>query len=450
MNIFTKIGNGLDAFKSAFASAEVPPYYARLDDGTHSYNFETTRFGLLGMLGFGSEYNRAVDNLKYYYKHTLFLQDCINLYADFASQVKIMEVDEKGNEREDSEYVKFLSQPNAFQNGTDFIKEMVVNNLTAGAVFQYGNFFKNGNLRISPQLFNLEFNNLSFPKVKNRYVLDRKAISELEIKEHLADSKTRTLKMFELAYFYDTIPNNGYGKDRYDADGFFKPMSRIFSILSSIDTVMNSQSSMAYTSGNNVNKVLSRETTGTNGIAPLASDQKNDIEIKVNGRGEYGARAEKVGDTIATNESLKLLDLTRDNRKMQLIEQQENAKENIRNCFLVPKDFFGDSTYENKQMSEARFILGQVKTITDNWLKELTAKTPLYFQARGTKLIGSYDHLPSIAETKKMLENKGFIDRANAMNAVITTYQNMKAIEENITWEDFLVRHQFNDFLKVS
>lgn len=449
MNIFTKFGIGVDAFKSAFSSAEVPPLYTRLEDGTHSYNYETTRFGLMGLLGFGSEFNRAVDNLKYYYKHTLFLQDCINLYADFASQVRLIEVDSDGNEIEDSEYLKLLQQPNAFQNKTDFIKEMVVNNLTYGAVFQYGNFFKNGNLRMSPQLFNLDFNNLSFPKVKNRYALSRKDISELEIKEHLADSKVRELKMYELAYFYDTIPNNGYGKDKYDAEGFFKPMSRLFSILSSIDTLTNSQSSMAYTSGNNVNKIISKKPLTSGAVAPLSGDQKDDIERKINGRGKYGARAGKVGDAIATNESLDLLDLTRDHRKMQLIEQQENAKENVRNCFLIPKDFFGESTYENKQMSEARFILGQVKTITDNWLNELMAKTPLYFQSKQTKLVGSYNHIPSIAETKTKLENEGFLAKATALLKLMDVYDRMILIKPELTWDEFVRVNQFNEHLMI-
>ncbi|CEJ71268.1 Phage portal protein [Chryseobacterium oranimense G311] len=449
MGFLTKIDNAFHAFKSELFQSSVPNY-ARLEDGTHSYNYETTQFGFLGLLGIGNEYNRAINNLKYYYKHTLFLQDCINLYADFASQVRIMEVDEKGNEIEGSEYVKFLMQPNAFQNSSDFIKEMVVNYLSSGAVFQYGNYFKNGNLRVSPQLFNLEFNNLAFPKVKNRYVLSRKDIQELEIKECIADSKHITRKLYELAFFYDTIPNNGFGKENYDAENYFKPISRIFSIISSINTINNSQDSMAFTSGHNVNKVLSRDPgSGSSNLTPLAGDQKTDIELKINGRGRYGARKDKIGDTIAVSEALKVLDLTRDMKKMQLVEQQENAKENIRNCFLIPKDFFGESTYENKQFSESRFILGQVKTITDKWLKELVAKTPLYFESRRSKLVGSYDHLPSIAETKTKLENEGFKAKAEALLTLLEVYEKMLIANPKLSWDEFVRVNQFNEHLMI-
>lgn len=448
MGFLTKLDNGLNAFKNAFSSEITEPNFAILNDGTYSYNYETERFGLLGLLGIGQAYSSPIENLKSYYKNTLFLQDCINLYADFASQVRIIEVDHKGNEIEDSEYLRLLQEPNAWQNQTQFIKEAVINLLTTGVSIQYGNYFKNGNLRISPQLFNIDFNNLALPEIKNKYNLSRKDISELTVKEHLADSKYRNLKFYELNFFYDTIPYNGFGEKGYNSKLFLNPISRLFSIQTSLETLINSQSTMAYLSGNNVNKILSKDVPAGS-VAPLPSDQKADIERKVNGRGNYGAKNGKVGDVIASNESLKALDLTRDNRKMQIIEMQENAKENVRNCLLIPKDFFGDSTYENKQMSEARFIMGQVKNITDSILQGLTNKTPNYFQERGTKLIGTYYHLPSVAETVEKLENDGFLSRANALDKAITTFTNMQTIEPTITWEDFLVRHQFNDYLKI-
>lgn len=450
MGILTKLDNGLQAFKSAFLSAEIPPLYARLDDGTHTYNYETERFGLLGMLGMGQAYGRPKENLKYFYANTVFLQDCINLYADLASQVKLMEVDKDGNEIEDSEYINFLKNPNPFQTKTEFIKEMVINLLSTGAVFQYGNFFKNGNMRLAPRLYNLDYNSLSFPEIKNRYLLKEKDIQNLVIKEHLADSKTRDISLFELAFFYDTIPNNGFSFDnKYDAKGFFKPMSRMFSILPSINTLLNSQASMEFMAGNNVNFILSKKT-GKGDYAPLENDQKIDIERKVNGRSKYGTKSGKEGGIIATNESLDLLDLTRDNRKMQMIEMKESAKEDVRNCYLIPKDFFGDSTYENKQFSEARLIIGSVATITDNMCNELTNKTPLYFEARGTRLVGTYDHLPSVAETKQKLQNESFLMQTQALTSAIGTYGTYKeVVEENISWKEFLRINKFNDYLMI-
>ncbi len=436
------------AFKSLF-TPEVPPLYARLNNGDHTYNYETERFGILGLLGMGQAYDRPTNNLKYYYANTLFLQDCINLYADFASQVNIMEVDKDGNEIENSDFIKFLNNPNPYQNRIQFIKEMTINCLSQGAVFQWGNFFKNGNIRINPLLYNLDYNNLSFPKVKDRYNMSRKEIGDLIIKERLADSKPRNMPLSELAYFYDTIPNNGFGNDGYNADGFFHPMARLFSIMPSINTLLNAQSSMEFMTGNNVNKILSRKNNG-DGFAPLNGDEKEDIESKVNGNRKYGMKAGRRRDIIATNEDLGVLDVSRDNRKMQMIEMKDSAKDDVRNCLLIPEDFFGQSTYENKQHSEARFILGQVKTITDNWLKELDNKGRLYFETRQTRLVGLYDHIPSVAETKNANSNKSFLEHTQALDTALTTYGNYKAsVDEAISWKDFLNKNQLNDYLMI-
>jgi hypothetical protein len=448
VGILTKIDNAFSAAKTAYKSGSSVAY-ERLEDGTHAYTFLDNVHGPLSLLGIGDTYARPKENLKYYYANTLFLQDCINLYADFASQVEIMEVDENGNEIEDSDFIKLLNNPNPFQSRTEFIKEMTINCLASGVVYQHGNFFKNGNLRVNPLLYNLEFTNLSFPAIKNKYSLSRKDIKELKIKEYLADNKHRNIEFGDLAFFYDTIPNAGWGEKGYSDSAFFKPMARMFSIIKSVNTVLNAQSSMEHMTGNNVNKVLSKEPTAAGGLAVLPSDQKNDTETKINGHGRYGMRTGKVGDIVVTNESLKVLDLTRDNKKMQMIEMKESAKEDIRNCYLIPKDFFGDSTYENKQFSEARLILGGVKSITDNWLNSLENKAESYFLSRRTKLVGRYDHIPSVAETKKKLENEGFLMRAGALEKAITVFNQMVLIEPKLTWKEFIRVNQFNDHLMI-
>nr|DAK31158.1 MAG TPA: portal protein [Caudoviricetes sp.] len=401
--------------------------------------------GVLSFLGIGKTYFSPKEDYKAYYIDGTFLSDCINLYADFASQVRIQEVDDKGEAVDNSEYLKFLNEPNEFQNQTDFIKEMVVNLLTTGMSIQYGNFFKNGNLRASPSLYNLEFNNIKFPEIKDPYTLTRDKIKTLKVVETLADGVQRTRELHELAFFYDTI-----AKKNYRGDGaknmFFNPVSRISSILYSIQTILNSEDMMCFLTSNPVNSIISRKATGA-GIAPLSGDQKNDIESKLNGRGRYGAGMGKAGDVIATNETLERLDLTRDNKKLQTIEMQENAKENIRNRYLIPKDFFGGSTYENQQFAEAKFILGNVKTITDNWLQELTNKSPKYFKERGTRLIGTYDHLPSVIAIKTKLKNEGFKFKAEALVSLLEAFEKEQELGVSNDFEQFVKERGFEDFI---
>ena len=163
----------------------------------------------------------------------------------------------------------------------------------------------------------------------------------------------------------------------------------------------------------------------------------------IQGRGKYGAGTRKAGDIIATNESLKKLDLTRDNKKLMITEIQQNAKENVREMFLIPKDFFGGSTYENQQFAEAKFILGNVKTITDNWLQELVNKTPLYFKNRKTKLVGTYDHLPSVIAIKGKLKNEGF------KASLLTAFEKAKSLEIESDFVTFANQYGFSDFINA-
>ncbi|MCT3662566.1 phage portal protein [Elizabethkingia anophelis] len=443
MNLLTKFTRSVSAFKNVWSESEIPPLYARLNDGTHTYNYETTRFGMLGMLGIGKKYYTPQQNLKYYYEHALFLQECINLYADFACQVKIDEVYPDGKVVENSPFVEFLNEPNVWQNKTDFIKEMVINTLVYGVSIQYGNFFKNGNMRVNPQLYNVDFFNLKMPEIKNPYKYSRKDIQDLTVIESLDGNEKRNMKMFEIAYFYDTIAKRGCGSNGYNSKSFLNPMSRIFGILPSLHTMLNAQDMMCFLTSTPVNKVLSKEGGS---MAPLGGNEKMDIERKINGRGAYGAGTGKVGDMVISEENLKVLDLTRDNKKMQIIEMKDNAKDDVRNRYLVPRDFFDDSTYENKQFSEARFILGNVAPITNNWLSEQTNKTPGYFKERGTMLRGTYDHLPSVIEAKTKTKNAGFKDKSDALNKMYDAFAKAKEIIPGLTYEGFLKDNGLNEF----
>lgn len=67
------------------------------------------------------------------------------------------------------------------------------------------------------------------------------------------------------------------------------------------------------------------------------------LEQKLAGKKKYGSRSNKVGDVIATNEPLRALNVQRDNKKLQIIEMQNNAKENIRVRYGVPRDLLDGS-----------------------------------------------------------------------------------------------------------
>ncbi|WP_137905507.1 phage portal protein [Chryseobacterium sp. 2VB] len=440
MSILTKLDNAIYAAVKSWGGGSAP--YERLDDGTHFY-YEPAN--LLSYLGIGTPYYTPYQNLKSYYFECFFLSDCIDIYVDTCNRVKLMEVDSKGNEVPNSEYVSFLQEPNGLQNQSELISEMVINNLTSGISISYGNFFKNGNLRSDAQLYNIDFNRLSTPRIKNPYLLTKKAISELIFKEQLEGSERRDLRLYELAYFYDRIPQKGFSEEGFNSRNFFNPTSRIFPLLSNLHTLISSQETMAYLVNSPVNSVLSKEKSDH---APTADDQKHDAEEKLSGRGKYGAGRGKIGDIIVTNIPYKKLDMVRDNKKLQNIEMQNNAKENVRTRLSIPKDYFGDSTYENKQFSEARFTLGPAKTITDNFCNTLTNKSPEYFKRKGTRLIGSYEHVEAVVETTKKLKNEGLLKRVQSISACIDAYERYKTVYPDAPYDQFLINNQLTEFFK--
>ena len=442
MSVLTKIDNAIYAAIKSWGGVTSAPY-ERLNDGTHQYYYEPS--DLMSLFGIGTPYYTPSTNLKEYYFSCFFLADCIDVYVDTCNRVKIMEVDSKGNEVQGSEYVSFLNEPNGLQNLSELISEMVINTLTTGMSVQYGNYFKNGNLKSNAQLFNIDFNRLSMPKVKNPYLLNKKEISEMIVKEKLENSEERSLQMFELAYFYDRVAKKGYSESGFNSKNFFNPISRIFPLISNLHTLISSQETMSYLANSPVNSVLTKEKSD---YAPIADDEKADAESKLSGRGKYGAGRGKIGDIIVTNIPYKKLDLVRDNKKLQNIEMQNNSKDNIRTRFSIPKDYFGDSTYENKQFSEARFTLGPAKTITDNFLNTLTNKSPEYFERKGTRLIGSYDHVEAVVETTKKMKNEGLKTRVEAILECLDAYEKYKVSFPGISYEEFLNKNQLTEFFK--
>lgn len=383
-----------------------------------------------------------------YYEKVPFFADCIDIYVDIASQVEIQEIDRNGNIVEKSDILSLIEQPNQYQDEISFLREMIINILASGVGVFYGNFFKNGSLKVLPRLYNIPFEDLEFPKVVNPYSLKERDFQDLVVMQRMGNSKKRALNVYELGFVYDR------GRSvSTDGKSFFNPISRSKSLTTDLNILLNSSETMEYMTDRNVNWLLSRKSNGTI-LPPLADDQKTDIESKVSGRNKYGMKRGK-SDIIATEEDLQLLNLTRDNRKMQMIEIQNNAKENIRSRFGISRDLLDaytganrGSTYENQKFAEARLTLNSVKSITDSFLYALEKKVPSYF-ANGNRLIGSYDHMPSVIAFKSVMKNEGFKARAEALTSTMEAYE--KAISGNVftgTFESFTQLYGFDEFIK--
>ena len=373
------------------------------------------------------------DNLKDYYFKVPFLADCINIYADFASQVQIYEEDSDGNIIEDSPFIEMLKKPNPFQDFQSYIKEAVINTITTGIFINYGTFFERGDLKTDSQIYNLELSNLTFPQLRNSYLFREKDISKLRVRESLPTGEQRDYFMSELGFFYD-LGNKG----NLDNKSFFNPISRLKSVEVSIQNIIKTEETINYLAGNKVFGVLSKKG---NSLVPLGAKEKENIEQKINFK--------KKG-IVATNEDLQYLSLLIDSKKLQLVEFQNQSKENLRSVLNIPRDILdassGDtkgSTYENQQFAESRFINGNVKGYTDQILGVLQQKAYRYFEQRGTTLKGSYEHMPSQVAINEKLGNEALNNKLTALDKFFTAYRNGLENGLKIDAKQFLLEHGF-------
>ena len=373
------------------------------------------------------------DNLKDYYFKVPFLADCINIYADFASQVQIYEEDSDGNIIEDSPFIEMLKKPNPFQDFQSYIKEAIINTITTGIFINYGTFFERGDLKADSQIYNLELSNLTFPQLRNSYLFREKDISKLRVRESLPTGEQRDYFMSELGFFYD-LGNKG----NLDNKSFFNPISRLKSAEVSIQNIIKTEETINYLAGNKVFGVLSKKG---NSLVPLGAKEKENIEQKINFK--------KKG-IVATNEDLQYLSILIDSKKLQLVEFQNQAKENLRSTLNIPRDILdassGDtkgSTYENQQFAESRFINGNVKGYTDQILGVLQQKAYRYFEQRGTTLKGSYEHMPSQVAINEKLGNDALNNKLTALDKFFTAYRNGLENGLKIDAKQFLLEHGF-------
>lgn len=359
------------------------------------------------------------ENLKEYYFKVPFLATCVNIYADFASQVQVYEEDADGNIINDSPFLRFLKNPNPFQDFQTYIKEAIINAITTGIFVNYGTFFERGDINSDSQIYNLELSRIELPKLRNSYLMRGRDISNLKVIESLPSGEKREYFMRELGFFYD-LANKGNSDQT-----FFNPISRLKSVETSIQNIIKTEETINYLSGNKVFGVLSKKGAS---LIPLNGQEKEDIEKKINFK--------KKG-IVASNDYLQYLSLLIDAKKLQLVEFQNQAKENIRVSLGIPRDILdatsGDSkgsTYENQQFAESRFLNGNVKGYTDQILALLQQKAYKYFEQRGTTLKGSYEHMPSQVSINNKIANEGLKNKLDALDSFFIAYE--KALQSGI------------------
>jgi len=423
------------------------PYYIN-EIGQHYNTFHTGSFSDLMNVLHGSEieYYKPYKNYKKYYQDIVFFQSVINTIVDTLSTVEFKEVDSEGNEIENSDYVDLLEKPNKWTDKKGFVKEFAINELVNGSAVIWGNFFKNGNLKKTDrELYVLDNFNLYYPKIDSNFFSQPDfSIKNLIFKLHL-DNQTIDIPYKDLIITYDTIKRGLYHENNtmypyFNRDAFLTPISRVDALKYDLQIIKSTQDALAYFSTRPVGGILSKNNpSGVNIGEQLDAVQKAMQEKKINGKDDYGASLGTKGHIITTNEDLKFLSIYTDTPKIitSLIEMQNNAKQNTRTAYGIPPDILDarsgktqGSTYENQSVAEARFVANICQPIIDNLCLALTLKSPEYFKTRGTKLIASFDHLPSVIKGKEKDRQEGIKFETDALKNILDA--NEKAISQGI------------------
>lgn len=451
--------SGLAKIKSFFEinkhrSGGSQPIYARLNDGSDTYNYEFERAGLLNYLNGTSGYYTALNDYRDYYFKISYVADLIDLTSNIITEAEIFEVRNSDNSIvEDSEWIKLLNNPNPYQTRAEFLKEALINRFTSGVSIFYSTFFQNGNLRAyNNNLYNIHYNRLLFPKVRVPYAITDRDMRDFKVIEQLENGDRRTLKFSQIGWVYDIGKNAGMYDGGYKGEMFFAPIPRLSSVRFQMQTLMNANDTMAYISNNPVLGILSKKTKD-GAVAPLNGEEKNDIERKLNGKGGYGASVLGKGGIIASNEEHTYNSLLVDISKLQLIPMTESAKNDIRSRFNVPRDLSDatdgkNSTYENKQTAEALYINGFCKSYLNDILECFMKRSAGYFESRGTRLVCSFDHFPSI----QVADAEGLYNGLNLkMDSLIKAqqaYEKYITLEAKpISYEQFMINNGFDDLL---
>lgn len=459
-NFFKKLWSKLDPIIEESTEkgqlVETPPDFSVLSNGMMTYGLETTRqdMYMLNSL-FANSPNERKHN-KWYYENIPFFADCVDIYVDVASQVDLKEVDSNGNVIENSRFVEFLQKPNIYQDFTALIREAVINTLVDGLNIQYSNAVERGDLYTSMQnvIYNLDWCNIEMPKIENPYLLTQKEYDNLPVKEYLEGGRYRTLKLSELMFVYDRAQKNTFGGNSgYSSSKFFNPIARSKSLIRDFNILLNTSNTMEFVSGKNISAIVSKDSPNGE-LAPLGTAEKSDIESKLSGYGKYGTKRGQM-DMIAVAEYLKVNNIQRNNRMLNLVEMQNNAKENIRSRYGVPRDLIDayngtnrGSTYENQQFAEARFTTNNVKSITDMFWYTYERRYQKYF-SNGNRLIGSYEHTPAMIAINGKLKNEGFNMKADAFIKLLDAYQRAQGIEGmESDFDKFIDDNGFRDYIK--
>lgn len=323
-----------------------------------------------------SGFNENKDYLKQAINNPVLLS-IIALRSRIYSQMKIMHVNSKGEEVENSEYIKLLKKPNYFQSQEDFFfQEMFFKSATGTALT-----YQVDALKQPKALYNLIPSCINYnetEKIKKFITtdIDFKALGKKGIIYKL-DGETWYLPLEKLIPSYDLA--NGLVEN-----SFMRSPSRLQALSRTIENIDEALKSK------NVNLKMSQKylvsSDGDGTSAHIQPDDRTDITNKIG-----------MQSVMLSNIKMDAKHLVSDMKRLYLDEQMNNDALTCIIAFGMNRDVInyftnGASTYDNSEKGMQNYIQNGIQSDADDRMSSLSLQWGLI--DKGEKLVATYDHLP--------------------------------------------------------
>lgn len=349
------------------------------------------------------------------------LMTVISLIAKTYSQMKIIHEDLDGNVIENSDVLRLLSTPNYFQTQQDFLfQHKWFLSATGNNLIYTIKTFKN---ELPKCLYNLIPSDIDFKEVNklDKFIISKKdgiAFGEQKIKYTL-DSKTYELRVDELIPFYDLasgLKSNSFLRSPSRVQGIRKPLQNIEENLNSKNTnLFFSQKYLGVSSGDGY--------AGT-----IKEDDKRNILTALRSK-----------NFLASNSKIDVTHLVSNMKNLFLDEQFSEDAMKVLLAYDMNKDvlnyFSKQSTFENQEKGELKWIQNSIQTSADNDMNSFSQQFGLF--EKGQRLRASFNHLPIMQSV--MLEK---------WNAFKSAQESIKLALENKTITDAEAKEKTQRLIK--
>jgi len=374
-----------------------------------------------------ADWGDEANKLKMAYAHPILMPG-ISLIADYFSMVRFTE-----NGKDDTPIIKLLNKPNIFQTRDDFLKQFIWFKYVCGWVYQYPVI---AGTRMSPErikmLYNLKPNLIEFEedfKTKLPMTMAQESEELAKTFEYDEYNQNISIRFADILTYYDLA--NGIDETTSEENMWISP-SRLESILKPLVNVQKSFDAKNIVIESNGKELFINKTQGNMAKIPLKKTEQRDIDRKLNG-GKYGLGSGK-SRTVITNSDLAWQSLHINLADLGLDQSVVSDGQIIVNSLGIPPELYSlsgsSSTFENQAKAVVNFIQKKIQVEMNDFTETINNKF-------GTKLVGTYDHLPIMREIEKSkaLGMKSIMSGVKQMvDATIFTPQEAK--KEYFEWKD--------------